>query len=311
MRLLFIGTADFATATLQALQASSHTIAAVVTQPDRPAGRGQRLRPSPIAATAAAMGIPVLKPESLKPPVILETLRSHATECIVVAAYGMMIPPPLLTLPPHGCVNLHPSLLPKYRGAAPIQHALLNGETLTGVTTIVLVEAMDAGDILLQEKVPIAPGETAPALTDRLARLGASLVVRTLDGLEARQITPRPQDGRAATFAPLLAKDDGRIDWHRPAHQIINQIRALQPWPSAFTRLHGRRLQIFRGEIPEDRRVPPGSTPGTVIAVTRSIHIVTGDGRLCLTELQLEGKRRMVSEELLRGYPVAVGEVCQ
>lgn len=307
MRVVFFGSGVFAVPTLEALHNSSHTVCAVVTQPDKPVGRGQHVAPTPVAMAALTAGIPVLQPKTLKAPAAHEAILAYRPDVIVVAAYGKLIPASLLNLPPYRCVNLHPSLLPKYRGASPIQTPILNGDTATGITTMYISEALDAGDILLQIAVPIQPHETAGEVSVRLAPLGAALVVDTLDGLHDGSITPRPQNVQEATVTRLLVKADGIIQWSRPAQQIVNQIRALQPWPSAYTHWEGKPLKIFRAEIPDERVLPPGSRPGDVVAITRSIHVATGDGRLCLTEVQLAGKKRMLSETFLRGNPMPPG----
>lgn len=308
MRVIFFGSAEFAVPTLAALVQSPHQVCAVVTQPDKPVGRGQQVMSTPVAEAAVAAGIPVLKPQSLKDPQALADIITLAPDIIVVAAYGKLIPATMLNLPPYRCVNLHPSLLPKYRGASPIQTPILQGDALTGVTTMYISEALDAGDILLQIEVPIHAQETAAELSERLAPLGAALVVDTVDGLRDGAITPRPQDPAAVTFTRLLEKSDGHIQWTQTAQQIINQIRALQPWPSAYTQWDGKRLKIFRAEIPDDRSVPENAQAGDIIAVTRSIHVATGDGRVCVTDVQLEGKKRMTSDDFVRGYPIKMGE---
>ncbi len=308
MRIAYFGSAAFAVPTLQALLQSTHQVVVVVTQPDKPGGRGRALMPTPIATLATDAGIPTLKPTTLKDPQVETELRTFQPDILVVAAYGKLIPPELIHLPPFRAVNLHPSLLPQYRGAAPIQYALLNGDAVTGVTTMYVTDEMDAGDILLQAESPIHPHETAIELSDRLAKAGATLMVHTLDGLRDGAIQPRPQDATAATFTKRLEKEDGHIDWRRPARAIINQIRALQPWPSAYTHWQEKLLKVYQAEIPDSRAVPVNAQPGEIIEITRSLHIVTGDGRLCLTDLQLEGKRRMSSTDFLRGYAITVGE---
>jgi methionyl-tRNA formyltransferase len=309
VRLVYFATSAFALPTLEALNALPHEIVAVVTQPDRPAGRGRHLRPSPIADRAVQLKLPLCKFPSLKHDDVVETLRQIQADIFVVAAYGKLIPQNIFDLPRLKTINLHPSLLPKYRGASPIRSALLKGETITGVSTMFITEALDAGDILMQKEMAILHDDTGESLSDRLSKEGAQLIVETLLGLDAGTITPRPQDEDAMTYAPMLTKLDGHIDWANSGQDIINQVRALQPWPTAHTAYQGKQLKVFWAELPEDRSVAANTTPGTIIEVTRSIHVATGDGRLCLTEVQLEGKTRMASELFLRGHPLTLGEV--
>lgn len=261
-----------------------------------------------MATVATKAGLPLWQPPSIKGEEALRPFRDAAPDLIVVVAYGQLLPKALLDLPRHHCINLHPSLLPKYRGPAPLHWAILNGDAVTGITTMYINEAMDAGDILLQEATAIAPMETTVELHDRLATQGAALMLKTIEQMEAGTLIARPQDPEQVVLAPMLRKADGIIDWSQPAARIIHQVRGLQPWPMAFTTLQGKHLQVFRAELPDDRSVPDGAQPGEVIAVTRSLHIATGDGRLCLTDLKLEGKKRMASEDFLRGHTVHVGE---
>lgn len=310
MRIAFFGTSAFAVPSLHALHTAGHALALVVSQPNRPAGRGQREQASPLVEAARTRHLPITQPQNAKDPALLAQLSALALDLIVVVSYGHLIPPPILHLPRLRCVNVHPSLLPRYRGAAPINWPILNGDTDTGVTIMYMVEAMDAGDILRQERTPIGAAETAAHLHDRLALLGADLLVQTVHNLDAGTIIPVPQDPARVTIARKLSKDDSPIDWRLGAQQIINRIRGLQPWPGASTTLQGQQIKIFGAEIPDDRSVPADAVPGQIIAVTRSLHIVTGDGRLCLTELQVPGKKRMQSEDVLRGFPVQPGERC-
>lgn len=310
MRLVFFGTSAFAVPALRAVHAAGHTIAAVVTQPDRPAGRGRVLTASPVAIVATELGLHIVKPERIRTAEFLADLKNLAPEIIVTASYGKLLPSEILQLPPRRCVNIHPSLLPRWRGAAPIPWSILGGDTTTGVTTMYMVEALDGGDILLQASVPIAPAEDAAHLHDRLATIGAELIVQTLDGLATNKIAPRAQDESQVTIARLFTKDDGRIDWTQPAEQIIRQVRALQPWPVAFTQLHNLQLKIFCAELWPECPIPAGTQPGTIFGVTRSLQIATGRGTLCLTDVQLAGKQRMRSEVFLRGYRVQTGEMC-
>lgn len=304
MRICFFGTSAFALPALELLRASSHTVVGVVTQPDRPAGRGRAVTPSPVAAFAHTQGLLLLQPPSLKEPTALEQIRAIAPDCIAVVAYGKFLPPELLALPPQRCVNVHPSLLPKYRGTAPINWAILNGDTVTGVSTMYMSAAMDAGDLLLQREVGILPDEDAAELSMRLAPIGAELLIDTLDGIADGRAKATPQDPARVVLAPAFTKADGRLDWRKSARQICNQVRGLQPWPNAYTMLNGQQLTIFRSEVLGE---PTDAAPGTIVNVTRAIHVATGDHRqLCLTEVQLAGKRQMSSQDFLRGHPIAI-----
>ncbi|NLY56432.1 MAG: methionyl-tRNA formyltransferase [Firmicutes bacterium] len=306
MRLVFLGTPEFAVPTLLALAASEHEISYVVTQPDRPKGRGYRVIAPPVKEAALQLGLPVLQPDKLAE--IKAELVQAQPEAIVVVAFGQKIPGWLLELPRWGCINLHPSLLPKYRGAAPIQAALLNGDQVTGVTTMLMDEGWDTGDILLQEDVPILPGETAGELHDRLRELGARLVLQTLTALEKGDISPRPQDDALATYAPKLSKEAAQIDWSASAETIVNLVRANNPWPVAWTTVDGEVLKVWRAEqMGEDHA---GTTAGTVIAVAADgIIVQTGSGQVKLRELQKSGGKRMDAASFVRGNPIQVGTI--
>lgn len=319
MRIVFMGTPHSAAASLQTLLEGPHEVVGAVTQPDRPSGRGQATMPSPVRRIAEAHGIPVLTPLKMKDPVLLERLRGWRPDLMAVVAYGRILPQTLLDLAPLGCVNVHYSLLPRHRGAAPMQWAILQGERVTGVTTMQLVAEMDAGPVLLAEEVVMEPGDTVTTLEARLVPLGARLLVETVAGLERGSLTPRPQDPAAATFAPMLRKEDGLIDWSRPAAEIERRIRAFTPWPSAFTWWQGKRIKVHGATVVSEERADAkpaettdaGSpafpahrreTPGTVSGVgADGIRVATGDGALLLTELQLEGRKRMPAEAFLRG----------
>lgn len=309
MKIVFFGTSPLAQIALRALHESAHDVTAVFSQPDKPAGRGRKLTAPPAAAYAKQQGIPLHQPDSLRSDEVLTQLQELAPELIVVAAYGKMIPNNILDLPPHRCINIHPSLLPKYRGAAPINWPILNGDTETGVSIMYLVEEMDAGDVLMQERVAIEADETALELHDRLADIGAALLLQTIAQLESGTAQATAQDPSAVTFAPKFTKEQGQIDWAQPAQTIINQIRGLQPWPTAFTHINDTALKIYRAEIPENHTVPKGVEPGEIIETTRSIDVACDDGRLSIVDLQLAGKKRMSSQDLLRGYDVKVGTV--
>lgn len=307
MRLLFIGTPDFASASLEALLRSDNSVVGVVTQPDRPKGRGQTLTPSPVKLLAQRAQIPLLQPLKMKDPEFLQALARWKPDLITVAAFGRILPPAILSLPPRGCINVHGSLLPKYRGAGPIQWAIINGETETGITTMLMDEGMDTGAMLLQEPIPITPDDTVETLSPRLAELGGRLLVETITRLKAGTLVPRPQDASQATLAPLLNKEDGVIDWALSATALTNRVRGLSPWPGAYTTTTGGdRWTIWRAlALPG----PVTKPPGIVVAVTtKAIHVATGEGVLAVTELQPANSRRMAVSQYLAGHPVVVGE---
>jgi methionyl-tRNA formyltransferase len=307
MRLVFMGTPDFAVVSLEALLRSEDPVVGVVTQPDRPKGRGNILTPSPVKLLAQQSQIPLLQPLKMKDPEFLQTLVGWKPDLIAVAAFGRILPPAILSLPSLGCINVHGSLLPKYRGAGPIQWAIINGETETGITTMQMDEGMDTGAMLLQEAIPITSDDTAGSLSERLAQLGGRLLVETIARLKAGTLVPRPQDASQATMAPLLEKEDGVIDWTLPAAVLANRIRGLSPWPGAYTTIvGGDRWTIWRAlALPG----PVTKPPGMVVAVTtKAIHVATGAGVLAVTELQPANSRRMAVSQYLAGHPVAVGE---
>ena len=306
MRLVFMGTPDFASASLEALLKSDDSVVGIVTQPDRPKGRGQVLTPSPVKLLAQRERIPLLQPLKMKDPEFLQALAGWKPDLIAVAAFGRILPPAILSLPPRGCINVHGSLLPKYRGAGPIQWAIINGETETGVTTMLMDEGMDTGAMLLQEIIPITADDTAGSLAPRLAELGGRLLVETIVRLKAGTLVPQPQDSSQATLAPLLRKEDGAIDWALPATIIASRVRGLSPWPGAYTTVAGgERWTIWRA------LALPGSVtkpPGMVVAMTHeAIHVATGKGILAVMELQPANSRRMAVSQYLAGHPVAIG----
>jgi len=305
LKLIFLGTAEFSCSALETLLTSSHKVIAVVTQPDRPKGRGQRLSPSPVKALAVARNLPLLQPEKIRDPSFLKVLQSLHPDLLVVVAYGQILPPAVLSIPPRGCVNLHASLLPKYRGAAPIARAILAGETRTGVTTMLMDAGMDTGPILLTEETHIAAEDTTGTLHERLSRMGARLLEQTLDGLEKGTITPCPQDHSQATYAPKVKKEEGQINWDIPARQLFNLLRALDPSPGAFTFWANRSLKLFLPTFSEEKAM---EAPGTVVqASTDGLVIATAQGYLRVRELQLESRPRMRVDEFLRGYPLKAG----
>jgi methionyl-tRNA formyltransferase len=306
MRLVFMGTPDFATASLEALLRSDDSVVGIVTQPDRPKGRGHILTPSPVKLLALRDQIPLLQPLKMKDPEFLQALAGWEPDLIVVAAYGRILPPAILSFPPRGCINVHASLLPKYRGAGPIQWAIINGETETGITTMLMDEGMDTGAMLLQKAIPITPDDTAGTLSSHLAELGGRLLVETITRLKAGTLVPQPQDALRATLAPLLKKEDGMIDWTLPAMVLANRVRGLSPWPGAYTNVvGGESWTIWKAlALPG----PITQPPGMIVAVTREvIHVATGDGVLAITELQPANSRRMAASRYLAGHPVAVG----
>ena len=303
MKLIFMGTPSFAAPTLERLAAAEHEIVAVFTQPDRPKGRGQRDAMSPVKETALRLGLNIQQPERVKRPEIVERVRALAPEAIVVVGYGQIIPKSILDIPPKGIINVHASLLPKYRGAAPIQWAIARGEAHTGVTTMKINEGLDTGDMLLKWETEIGAEETAPELGARLAIAGADLAVRTMSELD--HIPPQPQDESQATYAPILKKEDGHIDWHRPAREILNRMRGFDPWPGAYATLRGQKFQI-RAATVGDQKLPPG----VLRAVQKRLYAGCGHGEsLELREVQMEGKKRMTAAAFLNGFTLAADEV--
>jgi len=300
-----MGTPAFACPILEALIARPDPVVGVVCQPDRPRGRGLGVTAPEVKQLAETHGIPVLQPERLRPPAVLDQLSALAPDLIVVAAYGKILPPALLTLPPQGCINVHASLLPRHRGAAPIAWAILAGDAVTGVTIMAMNEGMDEGDILLVRDTPIGADETGGELAARLSALGAQAIGEAIDGRKAGRIRPTPQPATGITMAPRIAREHCRIDWTRPAIELARQIRALAPAPSAFTTLGGRLLKAHRAAAEAETS---SAAPGTVIAAGPSgIAIATGAGTLRLLEVQLEGRRRLGAAEFVAGSRLAPG----
>ena len=305
MRVVFMGTPEFAVPSLEVLLKSDDQVVGVVTQPDRPKGRGQQLSLSPVKLIAQREGLPLLQPTKMKDPGFLAELSAWAPDVIAVAAFGRILPSVILSLPTRGCVNVHGSLLPKYRGAGPIQWALINGETETGITTMLMDEGMDTGAMLLQATMAIGPDDTAGSLSARLAEIGGRLLVDTLAQLKAGTLTPRPQDHSQATLAPLLKKEDGVINWVMSATSISNRIRGLTPWPGAFTFLHADRWTICRAAAISE---VTALLPGQITALHKdAIHVATGEGVLAIRELQPANSRRMPAAQYLAGHPLQVG----
>ena len=306
MNLIFLGTPDFAVPTLKALHASRHTVQAVVTQPDRPKGRGRAAQPPPVKEFALAHGLNVLQPTKASAPDFVAQLKPLNPDLIVVIAYGQLLKPNFLELPKHFCMNIHASILPKYRGAAPINWAIINGETETGVTTMKIDPGLDSGDMLLIRKVPIGPNDTAQDLHDALADAGAELALDSIDQLEAGTLPITPQNHDEATFARKLKKEDGFVCWNQPAQRLHDLVRGLNPWPGAYTFLNGHRLKLYQTETAPKQ---PADEAGTVMRVTKhGIEVGTADDRLILTELQPEGKKKMNAQDFLAGHAVQTGD---
>lgn len=305
MRIVFMGTPEFAVPSLEALLKSDDDVVGVITQPDRPKGRGQALAPPPVKEVAQQAGIPFLQPLKIRTPDFLHSLAAWAPDLIAVTAFGRILHAPILTLPPRGCVNVHGSLLPKYRGAAPVQWALISGETETGITTMLMDEGMDTGAMLLQERLPILPDDTAGTLAPRLAELGGRLLIETIRQMKAGTLIPRPQDNSLATMAPLLKKEDGALDWTMSAVALAYRIRGLSPWPGAYTFLGQDRWNIWKAAARIDH---PQQAPGTIVHVAKQcIHVATGEGLLELTEIQTANSKRMPVGQFLAGHHVKVG----
>jgi methionyl-tRNA formyltransferase len=301
-----MGTPAFACPILEALLARPDPVVGVVTQPDRPRGRGLAVSAPEVKLLAEGRGLLVLQPEKVKHPSFEQALRGLAPDLIVVAAYGRILPRAILDLPPHGCLNVHASLLPRHRGAAPITWAILAGDRTTGITTMQMVEEMDAGDVLLQRETQIGPEETGGELAARLAALGAELIGDTIDALRAGTLRPRPQSDADVTYAPRIDQHQRRLDWRRPAEELARVVRALSPVPAAFTTLAARRLKVFRARAAADAH--PAGPPGAVVrAGGGRLVVATGRGHLELLEVQLEGRRRLAAADFLVGHAVAPG----
>ncbi len=331
MRVVFMGTPDFAVDALSALIQAGHDVAAVVTQPDKPKGRGKEMQMTPVKACAVAHGIPVFQPVKVKEPEAVDKLRGYGADVFVVAAFGQILSEEILTMPRYGCVNIHASLLPKYRGAAPIQWAIINGETTTGVTIMQMDRGIDTGDMLMKAEVPIAAGETADSLHDKLAQAGAKLIVEALPKIADGEIVPVKQNEEESCYAKMLQKSMSRIDWRQSAEKLDCTIRGLISWPGASCMYHGKTLKIWEEEAvaaeameakeagakaacvkPEDKQPVKwlrDSEPGTVVCVEKeAFYVQTGSGFLRVTAVQPEGKKRMAVKDFLLGYPVKAGE---
>ncbi len=322
MRVVFMGTPDFAVGALEAILQAGHQVAAVVTQPDKPKGRGKEIQMTPVKACAVSHGIPVFQPVKVKEKEAVETLQEYNADIFVVAAFGQILSEEILSMPKYGCVNIHASLLPRYRGAGPIQWAIINGEEKSGVTIMQMDKGLDTGDMLLKEEVAIEPKETGDSLHDKLAEAGARLIVEALAKLERGELVPEKQKEEESCYAKRLQKSMGRIDWQQSAKKLDCLIRGLLSWPGAYTVLRGKNLKIWEVEaIEEPENVPEGmalpaelshAMPGIVVGVEReAFYVKTGEGILKILVVQPEGKKRMPVREFLLGYQVKAGEQLQ
>ncbi len=308
MRIIFMGTPEFAAPAIDALLAAGHEIAAVFSQPDKPKGRGYSMTPPPVKVKALEYGIPVYQPKSMRDGEALKIFNEIKPDVGVVIAYGKILPQEILDAPAYGCINVHASLLPKYRGAAPIQWSVIDGEPKTGVTTMQMDAGLDTGDMLLVSETDIAPDETAGELHDRLSAMGAALIVKTLDALAKGGLKPQKQDDSRSCYAKMLTKELCAVDWSRSAREIHNQIRGLSPWPVATAALEGKKLKLHRSAVsPLDC---PEAAPGEIISLD-PLTVQCGSGAVELLEIQAEGKKRMLSSDYLRGHRIEKGMVLQ
>lgn len=306
MKIIFMGTPDFSVGTLQALLEAGHEITLVVSQPDKPKGRGHELQPTPVKEVALKHNLRIYQPEKLRGEAAEEMIRQTEADVIVVVAFGQLIPKSILHMKKYGCINVHASLLPKYRGAAPIQWAVIDGEKESGVTIMQMDEGLDTGDMLLKGVLPLDEKETGGSLFDKLSALGASLCVEALEKLEAGELTPQKQGETTTAYARMLTKDMGKLDWNRPAVELERLIRGLNPWPSAYTGLEGKILKIWAADVCEEKQA--GAACGEITDVTKdAVYVACGTGTLKITELQLQGKKRMDTAAFLRGYHVEKG----
>lgn len=308
MRIVYMGTPDFAVPPLRAMAQAGYEIAAVVTQPDKPRGRGKSLQPTPVKEEALRLGIAVWQPQKVREPAFIEELRGLHPDIIVVAAFGQIIPKDILDMPPFGCVNIHASLLPKYRGAAPIQQAVIDGEKESGVTIMRMGTGLDTGDMIAKVVVPLSEEETGGSLFDKLAEAGADLLVKTLpDIFEGRAVYEKQPEESPTPYAGMITKEMGRMDFSKSASELERLVRGLNPWPSAFTFLNGKTLKVWKSAAVQEKT---NAAPGTVVGSGKEgIRVACGEGVLLLTEVQLEGKKRMGAEAFLRGCPVETGLV--
>lgn len=309
MRVIFMGTPDFAVPSLEALL-TKHEVVLVVTQPDKPKGRGKKMVPTPVKACALEHGIPVLQPEKVKEPEFVEQLRSYEPDLIAVTAFGQILSEPILEMPKYGCINVHGSLLPKYRGAAPMQWSIIDGEKVTGITTMYMAKGLDSGDMLLKAEVEITDEDTFATIHDKMAVTGANLLLDTLDQLEAGTLERIPQDHDAATYAPMITKETGHIDWSKNRQDIINLIRGLNPVPAAYTIYEEEVLKIF-GAALSDVQADTAANGEIVAVVKKGFVVKCGDGCLLITEVQARGGKRMMTDAYLRGHAMKEGILLQ
>lgn len=302
-RIIFMGTPEFACPTLQKLVDQGEIVLAVITQPDRPKGRGQHLMPPPVKELAVRYSIPVIQPLKVRDPQFIEMIRELKPDVIVVVAFGQILSKALLDIPPHGCINVHASLLPRYRGAAPLNWCIINGETETGVTTMLMDPGLDTGPMLLRRSTPIDENEDIASLHDRMAEMGGNLLLETLASLKAGTVTPQPQESDNTCYAAMLKKEDGIIDWQRDARAIHNQVRGMSVWPGAYTSINGQVLKIFRTGVGEGV-----GQPGTVLKASKGeLEIACLSDSLFIKDLQLAGKKRLDPGSFLAGFSIAVG----
>lgn len=307
MNILFMGTPEFAVASLKGIVCEGWKVTGVITQPDRPKGRGKKVQPPPVKVEAQKLGLQVFQPARIKDKETIDLVRNIQPEVIVVVAYGQILPEDILRIPPLGCINVHASLLPKYRGAAPVNWAIINGEKYTGVTTMYMDKGLDTGDMILYERIEIGEEETAGQLHDRLAELGARVLVRTLKAIEEGNAPRVPQDHSKATYAPQLDRRTGRIDWNQEASRIYNLIRGTDPWPGSYTFYGGRVMKVWKGRVLD---TASSGVPGTIVNVSRKgIVVQTGKGKLLIEEIQMPSSRRMTVDEYIRGNTLETGKV--
>lgn len=309
MKIIFMGSPDFSVGTLEALIEAGHEVVLAVTQPDKPKGRGKEMQFTPVKECALKYNIPVYQPRRVREAQCMEELQKYNADIMVVVAFGQILPKEILEMTPYGCVNVHASLLPKYRGSAPIQWAIINGEEVTGVTTMQMDEGIDTGDMLLKTEIPIEPKETGGSLFDKLAVAGAKLCVETLEALQNKTVTPIPQGETTTAYAKMLDKQLGNIDWNQSAIEIERLIRGLTPWPSAYTNWNEKVMKIWDAEVWDIDLEMEDAKPGTIVKVEKdAFYVQTGEGFLKVCELQIPGKKRMDAGAFLRGYQVKAGE---
>lgn len=311
MKVIFMGTPDFSVGTLEALVEAGHEVVLAVTQPDKPKGRGKEMQFTPVKECAMKYGIPVYQPKKVRDPACVEELRRYQADVCVVVAFGQILPKAILEMTPYGCVNVHASLLPKYRGAAPIQWAVINGEAVSGVTTMQMDEGLDTGDMLEKTQLTLDKKETGGSLHDKLSEAGARLCVHTLAAMEEGTLKPQKQGESTTEYARMPDKKMGAIDWMRPAEEIERLIRGLNPWPSAYTDWNGKVMKIWEAEVLEEKEDGTEPVlPGTIVAVTKkAFSVQTGKGILRIDALQIPGKKRMEADAFLRGYQMKTGEI--